>query len=114
MYRPAPCCSEALSRRSICADAISPSSEAMANSGTSDAASVSVARMEARNLVMHGHPVRHRLEGTHPAPDGHGDEEGEVVEREQARGPGQRHAARPGHEVAEQEEAQAEDRDQQL
>src|SRR6476646_4906354 len=99
MYRPAPCCSEALSRRSICADAISPSSEAMANSGTSDRASVSVARAEARNLVMHGHPVRHRLEGTHPAPDGHGDEETEVVQRQQSRDPGQRRAARARDEV---------------
>src|SRR6478672_3448108 len=104
MYSAAPRCSEALSVRSICADAISPpSSEARANSGANRAASASVARREARNLVMHGHPLRHRLEGTHPAPDGHRDEEREVVEGQYPRDERQPGATRAGNEVAEQE-----------
>src|SRR4249919_3306217 len=83
MYRPAPRCSAALSLRSICAEAISGPSDAQLSAGASSRPSTMALIKAGRNLVMHGHPLGHRLELAHPAPERHGDEE-EEVERGQA------------------------------
>src|SRR5688572_22917837 len=108
MYRPAPRCSEALSPRSMPADSISPAPpDANAASGARARASTP-ARSREVSLVMHGHPVGNILELAHAAPPGHRQEESEVEEREPARDPGLRRAARLHAEVAEHDEGRAE------
>src|SRR4249919_1883462 len=99
MKRPAPRCSEALSVRSTCADgsAAPPSLALAANGASTDSSATAAAassaepgRRLAKDLVMRGHPVRHGLEGSHPAPDRHGQEEQEVEQRQYPGDPGQR------------------------
>src|SRR5678815_4621314 len=94
MYRPAPRCSEALSARSICADSIlAPPSEATDSAGSRSMARAKPLTKWERSLVMHGHPLRHRLERAEARPDRHGDEESEVEEGQDARHHGLRGAA---------------------
>src|SRR5207342_1126020 len=69
--------------RSICADSISWLSPATASVGARNRPRATVFTTSAftrreRNLVMHGHPLRYRLEGAETAPDRHGDKEPEI------------------------------------
>src|SRR5690606_38730398 len=83
MYSLAPRCSEAWSSRSIpagCRPAVSAATAGPATSPNERTA----AKSEARNLVMRGHPFRHRLGPVDGSPQGHGDEEGVVEEGQDA------------------------------
>src|SRR5260221_10824601 len=83
MNKVAPRCSEAWSFRWVLASSVSGPSEANAASGRT--AANTRAKRDSR-LVMHGHPVRHRLERTHARPDRHEEEKSEIEDGQDLRG----------------------------